>query len=485
MAQVDKRLGPKYSPAPSGSDWQYIYGPVGEVTSRDQIINPYDVIDVNNYRKNRAGQAQYAADLAAAQYYAQQQEAAYQDWYNSAEQQAIRERQAGLNPDLTDFSGAEAAQTQGTSINPMEGIPTTGEVVNNAISSITSVVSSLSAVANLATAFTEIDLNKVNTEGEELSNIEKLSQRLSGDISGLLGTAVQAHVDSGSTDPFNYSDWFGNDSNFESLKGVYGGFGSFGPALALARQQSLKYHSEASKIQKDAAQNDWDFSNIIADPRYSTSQKLTAIQVRPFMKASQDLEQATVAFQTTLANWNNEVQKGMSTQSAIDAANAQFEASEGRSEYEREYYNNSDGAIVAAFDKFMSDVQQTAGKLEMSINQGYQKMYDSDPNGIGGTKAAYLYGSKGGASWTEAYYTNAYDSFVEMIEADETIKQAIANNADLRERLLSLAPIMNTIPGTVRSAEIWFNGTKGASKRFSTSVRNYINSLAGIADSIE
>lgn len=461
------------------------FGPVGQITSRDQIINPSAIVDPSIYKKNRAGQARYQADLAAAQYYAQQQEAAYQDWYNSAEQQVIRERQAGLNPDLTDFSGSDAAQTAGSSINPMEGIPTTGEVVNNAISSITSVVSSLSAVASLATAFSEIDLNKVQTEGEELSNIDKLSQRLSGDISGLLGTAVQAHLDSGSTDPFNYADWFGNDSNFDSLKGVYGGFGSFGPALALARQQSLKYHSDASKIQKDAAQNDWDFSNIIADPRYSTSQKLTAIQVRPFMKASQDLEQATISFQTTLANWNNEVQKGMSTEAAVDAANAQFESSEARSEYEREYYNNSDGAIVAAFEKFMSDVQQTAGKLEMSINKGYQQMYDSEPNGIGGTKAAYLYGSKGGASWTEAYYTNAYDSFVQMIEADETIKQAIANNADLRERLLSLAPVFNSVPNGVKAPQIWFNSNAFGSRNFSNKVKNYLNGLAAVADSIE
>ena len=37
---------------------------IGSITSRDQIIDPYSLVNMANYRKTRAGMAQYNSDLS-------------------------------------------------------------------------------------------------------------------------------------------------------------------------------------------------------------------------------------------------------------------------------------------------------------------------------------------------------------------------------------------------------------------------------------
>lgn len=75
------------------------------------IMNPFDVIDSDNYGifDKRA----YQHDLQEAQYAAELQMMMYQNEYNSPTAQAQRQREAGINPDLAGVSGESAAGMQG------------------------------------------------------------------------------------------------------------------------------------------------------------------------------------------------------------------------------------------------------------------------------------------------------------------------------------------------------------------------------------
>ena len=435
-----------------------VNSPVGSVTSRDQIIDPYTLVDQSHYKNTRAGRALYESDLARAKEYQKQQEAAYEEWYGSPEQAALRERAAGINPDLAGLENAgEASQVAPSEAVPGQTLPTNGQMFMNTVNTISSVVGSLSSVASLATAFTDLPLKSqqlqnlkdtgsginLQNEATSLSNQKELAMQLSGDISGLLGTAVQAHLNSGTEGAFDYDAWFADDNNFSPLEPMYGSYSSYSPALALARNQSLKYHKDASLLQKDAAQNDWDFSNIIGDPRYTPDQKLTAIQVRPFMKACQDADLAENKLREALADWNKKYYSKLNPETSADAVNAANSANIAESGYKEDYYNASDGELVAAFDEFVRECSKIGLNLEKSINTGYQDMYNSDPNGLNGAKAAYLYGSNGGASWNEAYLTRFDDKQSRLIDSMILEAQANGDTAHLRAYIQAIDGIMN------------------------------------------
>ena len=112
---------------------------VGEVTDRNQIINPYDV-DPNIFGFSRAGKARYQQFLNQAIAYAQQQEAAYKEWYESPEQQAIRERRAGLNPDIIGLDDAQAGSVSYDQPSPIDSIRTNEQIAFDSISSFSQLI---------------------------------------------------------------------------------------------------------------------------------------------------------------------------------------------------------------------------------------------------------------------------------------------------------------------------------------------------------
>lgn len=82
---------------------------------KNALVNPYSQVDPDDYGifDKRA----YQHDLQEAQYAAELQLMMYQNEYNSAQSQAAREREAGINPDLVGVSGEAAAGMTG-SANP-------------------------------------------------------------------------------------------------------------------------------------------------------------------------------------------------------------------------------------------------------------------------------------------------------------------------------------------------------------------------------
>lgn len=119
---------------------------VTDNVTKDDLINPYDLVDPSNYRLNRRGQSQYQADLQKALYMAQLQQQHYQNEYNSPVQDFQRQREAGANPDLLGLSGQSSASGPSASGNPMEGIQTNGEVASTIVSSIMSAIQAASSI---------------------------------------------------------------------------------------------------------------------------------------------------------------------------------------------------------------------------------------------------------------------------------------------------------------------------------------------------
>lgn len=338
MGQLDDKYLNDISPRVEGSgnapkNWRDIVSGDPSVTSRDDIINPYALVNPRDYSLNRKGRLQYESDLARAIEFQKQQQASYEEWYNSPEQAALREREAGLNPDLIglDNAGEASSVASGDSV-PGQNLPTNGEVAFNAINAITSIASAGASLAGLPLQFAQLTGQQRINQGLQLDNESKsilntaaLTSNVVSDIEGLLATAVQSHNDSGSTDPFDYDSFFGNDANFESIKALYSDNPRIDNVLSLQRKQMLKHRKNMATLQKDWASNQFDFGQIASDPMFSSDQKLMLATNIPLQAYFFEVRKAALDRQRIYDEVDAQIKKGLDIQTAIDAANEQNE----------------------------------------------------------------------------------------------------------------------------------------------------------------
>ena len=95
------------------------------ITDRSQIINPEEILSRFKFGTSDAEVARYNKALQALRNIQAQQEAAFEEWYNSTAQQAIRDRQAGLNTDILGISGQSTASgVSQQTVSPYDGIAT-------------------------------------------------------------------------------------------------------------------------------------------------------------------------------------------------------------------------------------------------------------------------------------------------------------------------------------------------------------------------
>lgn len=352
---------------------------IGSVTSRDQIIDPYSLVNPANYKKTRAGQAQYNSDLLQAQRYAEMQEAAYQEWYNSPEQQAIRDRVAGLNPDLIGLSDSEASNTEMNPNSPIAGQETNGQVASRVVSGITEVIGTLANVASLASSFAQIpnifktgknlDLQNQNLN---LQNKNLLRASVAGDISDLLGTAMQAHLDSGVEGEFDLESWFNDDSNFDSLQSVYGDNPYYADVLATQKRAVLAHHRNAVALQKDNASNAFDFMQVYSNPRYSSQQKQMLAQLMPVMKMINDAEESLLSFDKVANDLKRKYAEGIDVESASSNFNSQ-------NSYDLAYRSALIPELMAEYDSNIKRVESSIVSMRGDIYSNLFKNYNADP----------------------------------------------------------------------------------------------------------
>lgn len=466
--------------------------PIGQVTSRDEFIDPYSLVNPSNYGRSRAEIARYKSDLQRAELYLSQQQASYKEWYESSEQQAIRDREAGLNPDLLGLGENEAGDVPLNPVSPVDGLETNGQVASRVVESIVGVVGTLSNVASLASAFVTLpptlsnlgkqgNLLDAQIEAQDISNTSALGVQMANDIGDLLATAMQAHLDSGSEDPFDLDGFFSNDDNFAALKEVYGSNPRYTALLAKQKKAVLEHQKKAVNLQKDVAQGYLDYGQVASNPFLSPSQKLTILQLRPFTEACVKADLAEVNLRKVIADWKSKVQEGISADKAIRATNAQFDSQIEQGEYLAKYYDSVDPVLVAGFEQFMREVQTTSGSLEQLINQGYIDMFNNDPTGVGAWRAAYLYGSNGGASWNEAYIVRSIENTKALIDAEVAVARATGKYADAKAMLDAFGSVLT---GLSTDSSLWENNNAGWSM-YRSELTEYITNLQKVLENLE
>lgn len=322
MSETDKYIGNnesnirsgtkqgKRSSADVGNFLDTMANPIGSVTSRDQIIDPYALVNPSNYKRTRAGQAQYNSDLAQAQRYAEMQEAAYQEWYESPEQQALRDREAGLNPDLLGLSDGEAADTEMNPNSPIAGQETNSQVASRVTDNIVGVISSVASLAALPGQFAQLPNigkqgklldaqlagQKLNNDAIALGNINAFEQVSHKAISDKFAAFHAAETAAGRA--VDVASWFADDNNFADILPSYAPSDNpmYQNALARVRKGSQNILAEAYKSNEAAATNQSNFAKIISNPWYDDDTKIMSAQFAPIMDAIFELEKMTVDF---------------------------------------------------------------------------------------------------------------------------------------------------------------------------------------------
>ena len=287
---------------------QVMSGDVGSVTSRDQFIDPYALVNPANYRKTRAGQAQYNSDLQQAQLYLEMQQAAYKEWYESPEQQAIRDREAGLNPDLLGLSDNEAGVAPQNPNSPIAGQETNGQVATRVVDSIVGVIGTAATLAGLPMQITnigkqnklldkQIEGAQLINDGYAISNVTAFEQTAHQAIASKVATAHSAALAAGKS--FDVAAYFADDANFADILPSYAPSDNpmYANALARVRKGSESIMAEAFKTTGEKLDSQTKVARTLANPYVSDDTKLMVSQLAPVMEAVFEMEKLSLEFQ--------------------------------------------------------------------------------------------------------------------------------------------------------------------------------------------
>ena len=234
---------------PSGDGTKLHYSPheppIGTITSLDDIINPYDYAAEYLDDQSVEGKAKYLHYLEEGKYLQQMQMAQYENWYNSPEQVALRQRAAGINPDLVGLQGAESSSAAAPEGSGVAGLTPTdiaeSQIRSQKIQNIMSIVNGVASVASLGVnAFSSLSMlpkQKQIADNEiTAGNLTNASLEKSLLFTGLVDSgagAITAALKAGDKD-FNFADWLADSAN---TRHVFDAFNSGSPNSSVPIQQ--------------------------------------------------------------------------------------------------------------------------------------------------------------------------------------------------------------------------------------------------------
>lgn len=413
-----------------------ILGASPDVTDRNDIINPEKLLEGFDWSTSTDDQAQYNRLLQLLRNYQSQQEASYQEWYNSTEQQVLRDRVAGLNTDILGVSGSQASEAGVGAGSPFEGI-TSQEEINVQKQQMknqrfANLVSSIGTIANLANVFSGLstlplqkDLLKAQADSQNLGNLASFEAMAGTEISSRLSDAISSAL-SIPGQSLDINEWFGNESNFNNVFEAYAPSDTpaYRNAFANVRKRMQSSLGRAYEQGKVTAENQGSFSSLVADPTYSADHLIQIAQLRPYMEACKELQLARDTYERKLAEWNTKYRDALSVRSAVDAANAQ-------SEYDAEYYRNIDAERQAAYDMLIKESQAIASKMQKVIDSNLIEIYDKNPSNHKGIAAAYLFSGGASKSWYE--YLLSYEIMMDFRGelGDSVVESSLSGGSSL------------------------------------------------------
>lgn len=375
-----------------------------DITNRDDIINPEDILSNfwNIFPDTVENRAKYEQLLNALRNVQAQQEASYQEWYNSTAQQALRDQQAGLNTDILGISGAsQASAAEVGSSQPMSGLPTSEEMsmqqeqirlsrfqsVMSAVSSICSIPASFAgAFGSVASGIGSLKMAKAASQLSNLQATEQFENLAGSEIASRLSDSISSSLSAGQS--LDLASWFSDENNFAGILDAYSPPGSdFSASFANVRKRMQRTLGSAYADGKVTAENQGSFSALLADPRYSSDQIVQIAHLKPYMQARADLQLLMDKYQSKVAEVKTKFADGMNVDSAIDAANAKFE-------FDGKYYDSRDGANEALAEWYVKESEGIIAKMRGAIEQNLLDVYNANPNNERGFAAAYLSGAR-------------------------------------------------------------------------------------------
>lgn len=344
-----------------------ISGPIGSITSRDQIINPDELVDPANYSNTRRGQAQYTADLEAARYFASQQEAAFKEWYESPEQVAARQREAGINPDLVGLQESQAATVDQREANGMLGQPTNGQIFVDTVSSIGSVLSSVSGIMGIVSQIginsATKDLIEQQSDGQLLNNIGSFIDLSSAAVSDKLAKAIK------SSENFNIDDFYSGDFS-DVLSLAPSDDPRYQSAFRHVLNDSQKTYSDAYKQLATSEEGRKQFLSQLASGYYSDDDDVMIGQLSIMVKADEELHRMYTSAQTEINDAIDSYVSSLDPDVAASSVNSV-------NQYNDDYYSELDGKLVAILQKYIQEGQAYQSKATGDVYNYLNRRYNS------------------------------------------------------------------------------------------------------------
>ena len=354
------------------------------ITSRDQIINPYDILVQGAYRNTALGQAQYQEDLNSLLAIQAQQQAAYDEWYNSELSQIDRQRAAGLNPDLLGVEAGAASDTQLPQGSPLEGVPTNGEIFNNIASGVSGIVGSIATVAALPSqigaARAALNLSKSQNTGQMLSNVVAAEGAMFGGISNMVSDAAVAAAQAGKTFDFNQ---YLSETDFSDIFTTYAPEGAnietgpYAAAFRRAKNAVQKHRAAAYSLGKESTDSQTDFGRVMADPYADADVLVQIAYLEPIAKAMRSIDELTAQFNLTKLNLQQTYVDGLDGDLAAQEFNQRLNAAIAKGKYDTNYYENFKGDEIAALDLAIKRSQSIISGAAAAIKDNYTKMWQN------------------------------------------------------------------------------------------------------------
>lgn len=377
-----------------------------EITSLDDIIDPYNYASQYLSDQSVEGKARYLHYLEQAKYIQQMQMAKYNNWYNSPEQQAKRMREAGLNPDLLGVDGAPAEGASAPESSGVAGVMPTdlaeSQLRSQRINNIMNVVSGVASVAGLVSQFANLSLlpaQKTSLENanvsQSLDNIAKEKALLTSGVAGRLASLLTGTE---SDEAFDYDGFFGSD-----LSGVFNAYTSGHPnssaiwSEVLSNRESIK--NEALSLAKSRAENQTGFAKIAGSRFYSDDVVLQSAMVGPLMDAQIELEQNRIRYEQKIMDIKSKYAGKLDIEGLASTANRVAGAEGAEADYQNEYFSALDAEQMAAYEFMIKSNESVKASMEKAINDNLKTIYNMNKYSERGFAAAYLFSGGAAKDW--------------------------------------------------------------------------------------
>lgn len=376
---------------------------VGSITSRDQIINPMDLINPSMYKNTRAGRALYESDLAALSNLQSQQEAAYQEWYDSPEQAALRERAAGLNPDLVGLENAgESAEAAPSDAVPGQNLMTNGEIALNALSGISSLISSVATIAALPSSISAAKssakasdaaakVSEANALAINLDTIQRAEASYAAAASNILADAIAA-------DPgLDVASFMSDMNNFEGLFDTFAP--GVGPSHPLYSSMQGAFKRGISSVQKAragamgintaAATGQTEFAKALSNKYYDPNLLLQLALVEPLANKEAELYELDLQFSILNKQFENAKLDSMDGTIVANSIMDGYRASSAEYKFKKDYFDGFEGNEVAALEFAMQQYQEIIMSIDAGAKSNLESIWKDESRGMNERLSAF------------------------------------------------------------------------------------------------